>query len=142
MLVVEDNPDHLELTLATLIENGCEHEIFAFNSGEEALDFLFCEGIYADRPNDLPELVLLDLGLPKMSGFDVMQRMRDDSRTFFVPVVMLTSASEQSERVLAFTGGLNSYIAKPLLMRDFEHRLAQVREYWRTSNFAPLGSTL
>jgi CheY-like chemotaxis protein len=141
MLVVEDNPDHLELTLSTLTEHGCEHEIIAFSSGEEALDYLFCEGIYADRPSDLPELVLLDLGLPKMSGLEVMQRMRDDSRTFFVPVVMLTSASERSETVLAFTGGLNSYIAKPLLMRDFENRLAQVREYWRTSNFAPLGNT-
>jgi CheY-like chemotaxis protein len=106
MLVVEDNPDHLELTLTTLQQNGASHAIVVARDGLEALDYLFCQGNYQDRdPDDQPELVLLDLGLPGMDGLAVMQRMRDDPRTFFVPVVMLTSASEQSEAVLAFKGG-------------------------------------
>ncbi len=140
MLLVEDNPDHRELTLLTLEENGAEHEVIVFTNGPEALDYLFCEGAYADRPRDQPELVLLDLGLPGMSGLEVLQRMRDDSRTFFVPVVMLTSASEDSRAVMAFKGGLNSYVRKPLHYSDFMNRLEQVREYWRTSNFSPLTS--
>lgn len=105
----------------------------------DPLDYLFCQGIYKDRaPDDQPELVLLDLGLPRMNGLEVMRRMRVDPRTFFVPVVMLTSVREQSEAVLAFNGGLNSYVSKPLDYRDFEEKLEQVREYWRTSIFAPL----
>ena len=75
-----------------------------------------------------------------MSGLEVMQRMREDPRTFFVPIVMLTSANENSKAVLAFKGGLNSYVRKPLHYRDFLEKLEQVREYWRTSNFAPLSS--
>ncbi len=139
MLVVEDNPDHLELTLTTLQQNGLFHDIVVARNGLEALDYLLCRGLYRNRaPDDQPELVLLDLGLPGLNGLEVMQRMRDDPRTFFVPIVMLTSASEQSEAVLAFKGGLNSYVSKPLDYRDFEEKLQQVREYWRTSNLAPL----
>ena len=142
MLVVEDNPDHLELTLTTLQQNGVSQAIVVARDGLEALDYLFCQGNYRDRnPDDQPELVLLDLGLPGMNGLAVMQRMRDDPRTFFVPVVMLTSASEQSEAVLAFKGGLNSYVSKPLDYCDFEDKLRQVREYWHTSNLAPLTAT-
>jgi CheY-like chemotaxis protein len=138
MLLVEDNPDHRELTLLTLQENGAEHEVIVFTTGGEALDYLFCEGAYAERPKEQPELVLLDLGLPGMSGLEVLKRMREDSRTFFVPVVMLTSASEDSRAVHAFKGGLNSYVRKPLHYSDFQDRLEHVREYWRTSNFSPL----
>lgn len=139
MLVVEDNTDHLELTLTTLQQNGAPHDIVVARDGREALDYLFCEGVYKDRnANNQPELVLLDLGLPKLSGLEVMRRMREDPRTFFVPVVMLTLVSEQSEAVRAFKGGLNSFVSKPLNYRDFEDKLQQVREYWRTSNFAPL----
>lgn len=139
MLVVEDNPDHLELTLTVLQDNGLEHEIVIASDGQQALDYLFGEGNYAGRnPENQPELVLLDLGLPRMNGMEVLRRMREDSRTFFVPVVMLTAASEQSEAVRALKGGLNSFVSKPLDFRDFQERLEQVREYWRTSNFAPL----
>lgn len=139
MLVVDDNPDHLELTLTTLQQNGVTHEIVTARDGLEALDYLFCQGIHKNRnPDDQPELVLLDLGMPRLNGLAVMQHMRDDPRTFFVPVVMLTSASEKSEAVLAFKGGLNSYVSKPLDLRDFEEKLQEIREYWRTSNLAPL----
>ena len=139
LLLVEDNPDHLELTIMTLEENGLDHEIIVARNGPEALDYLFCEGKHQGRATDNPpELILLDLGLPGMSGLEVMKRLRDDPRTFFLPIVMLTSASESSKDVLAFKGGLNSYVRKPLYYRDFQEKLEQVREYWRTSNFAPL----
>jgi two-component system response regulator len=141
MLVVEDNPDHLELTLTTLEDNGVYHHIVVARDGQEALDYLFCEGVHSGRNQDeQPELVLLDLGMPKLNCMQVMQRMRNDPRTFFVPVVMLTAASEQSDAVRELKGGLNSYISKPLDYREFEARLEEVREYWRTSNFAPLMS--
>ena len=139
MLVVEDDPDHLELTLSALEESDSSHHIVIARNGREALDYLFGEGINQGRStDDQPELVLLDLGMPEMNGLQVMEHMRNDPRTFFVPVVMLTSASEQSKAVLAFKGGLNSYVSKPLDSREFDDKLQQVREYWRTSNFAPL----
>ena len=139
LLLVEDNPDHVELTMITLQENGADHEIIVARNGPEALEYLFCEGAYSNRSQDQPpELVMLDLGLPGMSGLEVMERMRGDPRTFFVPIVMLTSASETSKTVMDFKGGLNSYVRKPLHYRDFQEKLEQVREYWRTSNFAPL----
>lgn len=142
LLVVEDNPDHLELTLMTLEESGISHDIVTVSDGEQALDYLFCEGKYVTRNHDeQPELVLLDLGLPRMNGMEVLRRMREDPRTFFVPVVMLTAASEQSAAVRALKGGLNSFVSKPLDFRDFQERLEQVREYWRTSNYSPLGPT-
>ncbi|NML84070.1 response regulator [Polaromonas sp.] len=139
MLVVEDDPDHLELTLSALEESDSSHHIVIARNGREALDYLFGEGINQGRStDDQPELVLLDLGMPEMNGLQVMEHMRNDPRTFFVPVVMLTSASEQSKAVLAFKGGLNSYVSKPLDSREFDDKLRQVREYWQTSNFAPL----
>ncbi|MDP1742943.1 MAG: response regulator [Polaromonas sp.] len=141
MLVVEDNPDHLELTLTTLELNGVCHHIVVARDGQQALDYLFGEGLYSDRnPDEQPELVLLDLNMPKMDGLQVLNHMRSDPRTFFVPVILLTSASEQSDTVRELKGGLNSYIGKPLDYHEFAARLEEVREYWRTSNFSPLMS--
>ena len=139
MLVVEDNPDHLELTLIALEQNGNHHDIVVAHDGLEALDYLFCQGSYRDRnPAEQPEVVLLDLGMPKMNGLQVMQRMRDDPRTSLVPVIMLTSASEQSEAILALRGGLNSYVSKPLDVHDFDRKLEKAREYSRLLNLRPL----
>ena len=139
ILVVEDDPDHLEITLTILKQHGLPHDIVVARDGLEALDYLFCEGLFSDRdPDHQPDLVLLDLGLPKLSGLAVMQRMRDDPRTFFAPVIMLTSASEQSQAVAAFKGGLNSYMSKPLDYFKFEEKLQQLKEIWRTSDLAPL----
>lgn len=139
LLLVEDNPAHVELTTVTLQENGADHEIIVARDGTEALEYLFCEGAYSNRPNDHPpELVMLDLNLPGLSGLEVMQRMRADPRTFFVPVILLTSESKYSPVVKELQGGLNSYVRKPLHFRDFQEKLEQVREYWRTSNFGSL----
>lgn len=138
MLVVEDNSDHLELTLTTLELNGLQHHIVVARDGLQALEYLFGQGDYSDRkPEEQPELVLLDLGMPRMDGLQVLQRMRSDPRTALIPVVMLTAASEQSGAVRALQGGLNSYISKPLDFHEFEARLEEIRA-WRISNFAPL----
>jgi CheY-like chemotaxis protein len=132
LLVVEDNPDHLELTLLTLEETGCTHQIAIARDGVEALDYLFCQGAYSQRgPNDQPELVLLDLGLPKLNGLQVLQRMRADPRTALVPVLLLTAASEQSDAILALAGGLNSYASKPLAVSVFKNKMAEVQAHWR-----------
>jgi two-component system response regulator len=141
MLVVEDNPDHLELTVTTLQQNGLPHDIVVARDGLEALDYLFCQGIHSGRnPQDQPELVLLDLGMPKMNGIEVMQHMRDDPRTFAVPVIMLTSANEQSEGVLALQGKLNTFVSKPLEYGAFEEKLLQFRKHWQGSRPAPLSA--
>ncbi len=137
MLVVEDNPDHLELTLTTLEHSGLSHHIVVARDGLEALDYLLGQGAYSQRhPLEPPELVLLDLGMPKMDGLQVLQRMRSDPRTALIPVIMLTAASEQSGAVQSLQGGLNSYISKPLDFDEFEARLEEIRA-WRISNFAP-----
>jgi len=139
ILVVEDDLDHLEWTLSALEECNSSHKIVIARNGREALDYLFGEEVHQGRStDDQPELVLLDLGMPGMNGLEVLSRMRDDFRTFFVPVVMLTSASEQSPSILAFKGGLNSYLSKPLDCREFDDMLQQIRAYWHTSSFPPL----
>jgi CheY-like chemotaxis protein len=142
ILVVEndpDHPDHLELTLIAIEKSDLAHHVVIARNGREALDYLFGEGTHQGRATgDQPELVLLDLGLPVMNGLQVMNRMRDDPRTFFIPIVMLTAASEESRVVHAFKGGLNSYVSKPLDTSKFNEQLQQVSQYWRISNFAPL----
>lgn len=137
ILVVEDNSDHLELTLTVVHEHDLPHEIVIVSDGQEALDYLFCTGVYKTRnPDDQPELILLDLSLPKLNGLAVMQRMRDDPRTFFIPVIMLTSASEQSNAVIAFKGGLNSYMSKPLDFHEFGEKLEQLKTLWGSSDLS------
>ena len=134
MLVVEDNPDHLELTLITLEETGCTHQIAIARDGLEALDYLFCEGAFSQRnPDNQPELVLLDLGLPKLNGLQVLQRMRADPLTALIPVLLLTSASEQTDAILALRGSLDSYTSKPLTARDFQNKMAEIQAHRRAT---------
>ena len=134
LLVVEDNPDHLELTLITLKENGCAHQIVVARDGLDALSYLFCEGSHSQRnPDNQPELVLLDLGLPKLNGLQVLQKMRADPRTALIPVLLLTSASEQTDAILALKGSLNSYTSKPLAASVFENKLAEVQAHRRAT---------
>ncbi len=143
ILVVEDDDDHLELTLDALKDCYFSHTIIIARNGQEALDYLFGEKIYQYRPtDDQPEVVLLDLKMPVMNGLELIKRMRDDPRTFFVPVIMLTSESENSPSVNTYKGGFNSYLKKPLMSREFEGMLDQVKAYWRSSNFSPLNSNL
>lgn len=143
ILVVEDDNDHLELTLDALKDSYFSHNIVIARNGQEALDYLFGEKIHLDRcTDDQPELVLLDLRMPVMNGLQVIKRMRADPRTFFVPVVMLTIESEHSPAVIAYKGGFNSFLKKPLTTLAFDDALGQARAHWRNSNFSPLGPDL
>lgn len=135
ILVVEDNPDHLELTLLTLQENGIRNQIAVAHDGVEALDYLFGEGKHAGRDTtQQPEVVLLDLKLPKLTGLEVLQRMRADARTSFVPVVMLTSSSEEEDIIASYRNGANSFVRKPVDFGEFTEKLRQVKVYWLLVN--------
>lgn len=135
ILLVEDSPDDVELTRRALQKNNIRNPLIVVQDGAEALDFLFCEGQYADRPSEeLPHLVLLDLQLPKLGGLEVLKRIRKDRRTALLPVVILTSSAEERDLVDGYRLGANSYIRKPV---DFDQFIEAVRElglYWLVLN--------
>lgn len=135
ILLVEDNPDDEALTLRALKKNNIGNQIVVARDGAEALDFLFGTGIFADRDVGVqPELILLDLKLPKVDGFEVLKKLRDDDRTKLLPVVILTSSKEQQDVANGYDLGANSYVRKPV---DFQHFVDAVRQlglYWLVLN--------
>lgn len=135
ILVVEDNPDDEALMIRALKKNGIANEIVVAHDGVEALDYLFGEGQYAGRDvEDVPELILLDLKLPKIDGLDVLKRLREDDRTKYVPVVVLTTSSEQRDIVESYNLGANSYVTKPVDFREFMEATRQLGTYWLLLN--------
>lgn len=138
ILLVEDNPDDEELTLMALQESQIANEVVVTRDGAEALDYLFATGRYADRDTaHLPALVLLDLKLPKLSGLEVLQRMRADPRTKLIPVVVLTSSSEEEDIIASYNLGANSYVRKPVEFHRFADAVRQVGMYWLLVNQPP-----
>jgi len=141
ILLVEDNPDHQELTLMTLSENNVLNEVVVASDGLEALEYLFGTGRYAQRDaRDVPALVLLDLKLPKLSGIEVLRRVRDDERTRYVPVVILTSSSEEEDIVASLENGANSYVRKPVDFAHFVEQVQRLQVYWLLVHEPPGGS--
>lgn len=135
ILVVEDNPDHLELTVLTLEETGIAVQIVVARDGAQALDFLFGQGEYAGRDTDKqPSFVLLDMKLPKLSGLDVLRSIRANPLTMLVPVIMLTSSSEQSDMLACYRSGANSFVHKPVDFASFTKKLGCLQTYWLTVN--------
>jgi DNA-binding response OmpR family regulator len=138
ILLVEDNPDDEALTMRALKKHNIGNKVFVVRDGAEALDFLFCTGAYADRDsNDMPQVTLLDLKLPKVDGLEVLRRLRADKRTCLLPVVILTSSNEEQDMIQGYKNGANSYVRKPV---DFTRFLEAVRElglYWLVLNQAP-----
>ena len=131
ILVVEDNPDHLELTVLTLKEHGVTAEIVVACDGAGALDFLFGQGEYAGRDTKhQPNLVLLDMRLPKLSGLDVLRSIRAERLTAMVPVVMLTSSSEQSDMAASYQSGANGFVRKPVDFEAFSEKLNHLQAFW------------
>ncbi|MDD3517770.1 MAG: response regulator [Chromatiales bacterium] len=135
ILLVEDNPDDEELTLLALREYKLANDIVVARDGEEALDYLFARGAHAGRdPQAMPQLVLLDINLPKLSGIDVLRAIRADERTRYVPVVMLTTSKEENDLVASYSGGANSYIVKPVDFAQFVEAVRQLEVYWLILN--------
>lgn len=131
ILVVEDNPDHLELTGLTLEGHGVTAEIAVARDGAQALDFLFGQGRHAGRDTQKqPAFILLDMKLPKLSGLDVLRRVRSNPLTALVPVVMLTSSTEQSDLVACYQSGANGFVCKSVDFGEFTEKLNCLQAYW------------
>jgi two-component system, response regulator len=138
ILLIEDNPDDEALTLRALQKNNILNKVVVARDGAEALDYLFCRGAYAQRdPLDLPELVLLDLKLPKVDGLEVLKQLRATQETRRLPVVILTSSNEQRDIVAGYDLGANSYIRKPVDFTQFTEAVRQLGVYWLVLNVPP-----
>jgi two-component system, response regulator len=141
ILLVEDSPDDVELTLHALRRERLANKIFVVRDGEEALDFLFCSGKYADRSFDRPPwLVLLDLKLPRVNGLEVLKRTKGDGRTKNIPIVVLTSSKEERDVVNSYNLGVNSYIQKPVDFDQFRETVKSVGMYWLVTNQHPVSN--
>ena len=137
ILLVEDSKADAEMTMRTLKKRGIANNIEWVKDGVEAMDYLHCEGAYADRANGHPRMVLLDLKMPRMDGLQVLERMKADARTKAIPVVMMTSSREEGDLVASYKLGVNSYVVKPVDFAEFAETIAQVGMYWMIANEAP-----
>jgi two-component system response regulator len=138
LLIVEDNEQDLALAQRALRKAKVTNRIHVARDGEEALQFLFCEGPYAERQmEDGPKVILLDLKLPKVDGLEVLQRIKSDLRTKAIPVVVITSSKEQSDVVETYNLGVNSYIVKPVNFEQFSEAVQKIGMYWLLLNHPP-----
>lgn len=138
ILLVEDNPQDLALALRALKKANVGNRIEVARDGAEALDFIFCEGAHAGRRiEDTPQVILLDLKLPKIDGLEVLQRLKGDPRTRAIPVVVLTSSKEQSDVLESYKLGTNSYVVKPVSFDQFAAAVQQLGLYWLLLNHPP-----
>jgi two-component system response regulator len=135
ILLVEDNPDDEEFTLRALRRAHVRNEIVVARDGSEALDYLFGQGLHAGRDmTSMPAVVLLDLKLPKLSGVEVLRRIRADAQTRFIPVVVLTSSNEEEDMLDSYESGANSYVRKPVEFAAFADAVAKLGAYWALLN--------
>ncbi len=138
ILLVEDNNDDIELTLRALKKYKVANKIIVVRDGVEALDYLFGNGAHSVRDtSDMPQVVLLDLKLPKVDGLEVLQRIRADDRTRLIPVVILTSSKEEKDLINGYSLGANSYICKPVDFNQFSEAVRQLGLYWLILNEVP-----
>ena len=137
ILLVEDNPDDVELTLHALKKNKIANPVKIVRDGQEALDYLYHKGKYESMAYDLPNVILLDLKLPKVDGIEVLQRIKSDRKTKLIPVVVLTSSKEESDLLRSYDLGVNSYIRKPVDFDQFVETVRHIGFYWMLINEQP-----
>jgi two-component system, response regulator len=138
VLMVEDSEEDLQLALRSFKKANFINRVYVVRDGAEALDFIFCQGQYANRRmEDTPRVILLDLKLPKVNGLEVLQRIKGDPRTKLIPVVVLTSSKEQRDVFASYETGANSYIVKPVAFDGFAKAMQELGMYWLLLNNAP-----
>lgn len=139
ILLVEDNQQDEMLIMRALRKINLANTVDVVRDGQQALDYLFREGEFSGRPgDDVPTVVLLDINLPRLSGLDVLRRLRGDTRTLLLPVVLLTSSDEEKDRLAGYKEGANSFVRKPLDFSEFAETAARLGVYWLMTNEPPI----
>jgi CheY-like chemotaxis protein len=140
ILIVEDDPNDVELTLTALEEYKLANEVVVTRDGEEALDYLYCRGKFKTRSNGNPAVLLLDLKLPKRDGREVLQQIKSDEKLKMIPVVVLTSSHEEKDVVASYKLGVNAYVVKPVDFHEFVNAVKELGVFWAVINEPPPGS--
>jgi DNA-binding response OmpR family regulator len=140
ILMVEDDNNDVEMTLAALEEYNLANEVALTRDGEEALDYLYCRGKYQSRLNENPAVLLLDLKLPKVDGLEVLRQVKFDDKLKMIPVVVLTSSHEEKDMVASYKLGVNAYVVKPVDFHEFVNAIKELGVFWAVINVAPPGS--
>lgn len=141
ILLVEDNPQDEMLIMRVLRKNNLANEVAVARDGQQAIDYLFRQGEFTGRKeSELPAVILLDIGLPRLSGLEVLERLRADPRTHLLPIVILTSSDEERDRLQSYQHGANSFVRKPLDFAEFAEIVARLGVYWLATNEPPMGT--
>jgi CheY-like chemotaxis protein len=140
ILIVEDDPNDVELTLTALGDYNLANEVVVARDGQQAIDYLYCQGEYAARPRENPAVMLLDLKLPKIGGLEVLQRVKSEERLKTIPVVVLTSSHEEKDVMRSYSLGVNAYVVKPVDFHEFVNAVKELGAFWAIINQAPPGS--
>jgi len=140
ILMVEDDPKDVELTLTALEEYNLANEVIVTRDGEQALDYLNCRGEYKMRSSDNPAVMLLDLKLPKVDGLEVLKQIKSDGELRLIPVVVLTSSKEEKDMVASYKLGVNAYVVKPVDFHEFVNAIKELGVFWAVINEPPPGS--
>jgi CheY-like chemotaxis protein len=140
ILVVEDDPNDVELTLAALGDYNLVNEVVVTRDGQQALDYLYRRGEFNARSNDNPAVMLLDLKLPKVDGLEVLQQIKSDERLKMIPVVVLTSSNEEKDMMRSYRLGVNAYVVKPVDFHEFVNAVKELGVFWAVVNEPPPGS--
>jgi CheY-like chemotaxis protein len=140
ILMVEDDPNDVELTLTALEEYNLANEVVVTRDGQEALDYLYCRGQFSARASDNPAVLLLDLKLPKVDGLEVLRQIKSDDRLKMIPVVVLTSSREERDMMRSYQLGVNAYVVKPVDFHEFVNAVRELGVFWAVINQPPPGS--
>jgi DNA-binding response OmpR family regulator len=140
ILLVEDDPKDVELTLEALGDYNLANEVIVVRDGEQALDYLYCRGKFAARAKGNPAVLLLDLKLPKVDGLEVLKQVRSDAKLKLIPVVVLTSSREERDMMGSYQLGVNAYVVKPVDFHEFVNAVKELGIFWAVINEPPLGS--